>query len=78
MKEAKTHVLRQRVIYNWPGRYDLLVEIIGAARYAMDHPNLPAYYVVPVQPTNSPVLPQVPTADQIRQLTDESNLLKRD
>ena len=43
----------------------------------MDQPNRPAY-VVDVQPTNSSVLPQVPTAIQIWQLTDENDLLKQD
>ena len=63
--------------YDWAGRYGLLAKIIGAARYAVYHPTLSAY-VAPVQTTNSPVLPLVPTAARIRQLTDENNLLKRD
>ena len=61
--------------YAWAGTYGLLAEIMGAAIYAVDHPNLPAY-VVPVQPTKLPVLPQVPTTAQIRQLTDKNILLK--
>ena len=77
VKEARKHALQQRVSYDWAGRYGLLAEIIGAARYAVDHPTLPAY-VAPVQPANSPVLPAGPTAAQIRQLTDDNNLLKRD
>ena len=76
-KEARNHALRHRVSYDWAGQYGLLAEIIGAARYAADNPLLPAY-VAPVQPANSPVMPAAPTAAQIRQLTDDNNLLKRD
>ena len=55
----------------------LMVEIIGAPRYAADNPTFPPY-VVPTQPLSSPSLPAIPTSAQIRTLTDKNNLLKRD
>ena len=77
MKEAQAHALCRRVSYDCVGQYGLLAEIVEAARYAADHPLLPAY-IAPVQPATLPVLPPNPTAAQIRQLTDKNNLLKQD
>ena len=54
-----------------------MVEIIGATRYAAENPTFPPY-AVPTQPLSSPQLPANPTESQIRTLTDEKNLLKRD
>ena len=78
VKESKSHALRHRVSYDWSGQNGLLPEIIGAARYDADNPNLPNY-VAPVQPANTPVLPGAnPTTAQIRHLSDANNLLKKD
>ena len=54
-----------------------MVEIIGATCYAEDNLTL-LPYIVPTQPLSSPSLPANPTESQIRTLTDEKNLLKRD
>ena len=69
--------LECQVSHDWSGSLGLIVEIIGATRYAADNPTLPLY-VVPTQPLISPLLPANPTAVQICTLTDEKNLLKRD
>ena len=75
--EASDVGLECQVIHDWAGGLGLMVEIIGATRYATDNPNFPPY-VVPTQPLSIPSLPANPTAAQIRALTDENNLLKRD
>ena len=54
-----------------------MVEIIGATCYAAENPTLLTYFV-PTQPIRSPLIPANPTASQIRTLTDDNNLLKRD
>ena len=78
MKEAKRPALNQRVSYDWAGQFGLLAEIIGAARYALDNPAMPAF-VAPVQPANTPTYPNNnPTGAQIKAATDANNLEKRD
>ena len=64
IKDCRGPALSCKVNYDWSGSYGLLVEIIGAQRYAQDNPGLPAY-VPPAQPSNSPTLPNNPTATQI-------------
>ena len=54
-----------------------MVEIIGATRYTEENTKFPPY-AVPEQNLSNPSLPNNPPAGQIRTLTDENNLLKRD
>ena len=75
--EASDVVLECRVSHDWAGALGLMVDIIGATRYAEDNPTL-SPYAVPTQPLSRPPLPYNPTEAQIRTLTDEKNLLKRD
>ena len=77
IKESKVHALRNKVSYDWSGRFGLLPEIIGAARYGLENPLLPGY-VAPVQPANSATIAGNASAAAIRQATDANNLLKRD
>ena len=49
MDECKEIALNYDVSYDWSGGYGILMEIIGAARYAADKPLLPAYI-----PPNAP------------------------
>ena len=77
IKESKVHALRNKVSYDWSGQYGLLPEIIGAARFALENPMLPAY-VTPVQPANSPAIAGNASAVALRHATDANNLLKRD
>ena len=78
LKEAKGPALKLRVSYDWAGQYGLLADIIGAARYALDGPLMPAY-AAPVQPANTPTCTNNnPSAAQIKAATDTNNLEKRD
>ena len=69
--------MKQRVSYNWAGQYGLLAEIIGAARYALDNPAMPAY-VAPAQLANAPNFPNNASVAGIKAATDANNLKKRD
>ena len=77
LKEAKGPALKQRVGYDWAGQYGILAEIIGAARYALDNPTMPAY-VAPAQPANTPTFLNNASAAVIKAATDANNLEKRD
>ena len=79
LKSELTKVaIKHKVSYNWSAGKGLIPLIIGAARYAADYPNVPAF-VDPVSPPNTPAgLGNNPTQAQVRVATDENNLLKRD
>ena len=68
--EASDMGLECQVSHDWAGGLVLMVEIIGAMRYAADNKFFPPY-VVTTQHLRSPLLPANPTAAQIRTLTDE-------
>ena len=63
--------------YNWAGQYGLLAEIIGAARYTLDNPAMPAH-VAPAQPANMPNFPNNASGAVINATTDANNPEKRD
>ena len=70
-------VLDFQVSHDLAGGLSLMVEIIGATRYAAENPTFPTY-VRPTQPLRIPSLPANPTSAQIRTITDENNLIKRE
>ena len=57
--------IKFRVGYNWSGNYGLSALVVGAVRYAADHPTLPAY-ARPTEPGNNPALPGNASGLQIR------------
>ena len=77
LKEAKGPALKQRVSYNWAGQYGLFAEIIGAAKYALDNPAMPAH-VAPAQPANTLNFPNNASGAIIKAATDANNLEKCD
>ena len=71
MKTQATDVgLECQVSHDQAGSLNLMVDIIGATRYAADDPIL-LPFVVLTQPLSSPSLTANPTAAQIHTLTDK-------
>ena len=46
-REMRKQAIKYRVTYPWSSNFGLTAVVVGAARYAADHPTLPAY----VRPT---------------------------
>ena len=64
-REMRKQAIKFRVSYDWSGNYGLQAIVVGAARYATDHPTLPAY-VRPTEPAANPPLPGNASGLQIR------------
>ena len=64
-REMRKQAIKYRVSYDWAGNYGLQALVVGAARYATDHPLLPAY-TRPTEPGNNPPLPGNASGLQIR------------
>lgn len=78
LKDELTKIaMKHKVSYGWSGGKGLIALIIGATRLAADHPTLPAF-TFPPRPDMAPNIPNNATAHQIRHLSDQNNLAKRD
>ena len=64
-REMGKQAIKFRVSYDWSGNYGLSALVVGAVRYATDHPTLPAY-TRPTEPGNNPALPGNASGLQIR------------
>ena len=64
-REMRKQAIKFRVNYDWSGNYGLSALVSGAARYATDHPALPAY-TRPTAPANNPTLAGNASGLQIR------------
>ena len=67
-----------KVSYEWSGNYGLMAMILGAVKYGLRHPTLPAH-VQPTQPAARPNIPNGNASDEfVRNARDDHNEQIRD